>query len=117
MADGARIGGRARIRLEAAEGALGKENAVKMVGPMVAKRRFTEHRLVGFHDGFRPGTPRCIGDDDVAEAADTGRNTVGPPELALHSPSAHVTSRVPRVAASFIFRYTSASALRRLAGP
>ena len=31
------------------------------------RRRFADRRLAGLHDAPRPGAPRRIGDDDVAD--------------------------------------------------
>lgn len=62
---------RARIVLLAAEGLENKEIAVrvKAVPNTVGKwrKRFAEHRLDGLTDEPRPGAPRQIGDDEVAE--------------------------------------------------
>ena len=62
---------RARIVLHAAEGwenkaiSLGVGAAPNTVGKW--RRRFAEHRLAGLYDEPRPGAPRQIGDDEVAE--------------------------------------------------
>ena len=62
---------RARIVLLAAEGLENKTIAAELgaapdtVG--VWRRRFVERRLEGLHDEPRPGTPRRISDDAVAE--------------------------------------------------
>ena len=62
---------RARIVLLAAEGLENKTIAVKLgaaadtVG--IWRRRFAERRLEGLYDEPRPGTPRRIGDDAIAE--------------------------------------------------
>ena len=62
---------RARIVLAAAEGLANKEIAakLKMTQATVGKwrRRFAERRLDGLYDEPRPGAPRRIGDDDVAD--------------------------------------------------
>ncbi len=62
---------RARIVLLAAEGFENKKIASKLVATedTVGKwrRRFAERRLDGLYDEPRPGTPRQIGDDEVAE--------------------------------------------------
>jgi transposase len=62
---------RARIVLLASEGRENKEIARQLgatedtVGKW--RRRFAERRVDGLHDEPRPGTPRQIGDDEVAE--------------------------------------------------
>jgi transposase len=62
---------RARIVLLAAEGAENKDISLRVdASPnTVGKwcRRFAEHRLDGLFDEPRPGAPRRIGDDEVAE--------------------------------------------------
>ena len=62
---------RARIVLASAEGLANKEIAakLKMTQATVGKwrRRFAERRLDGLHDEPRPGAPRRIGDDDIAD--------------------------------------------------
>ena len=62
---------RARIVLAAAEGLANKEIAAKlnMTEATVGKwrRRFAERRLDGLRDEPRPGAPRRIGDDDIAD--------------------------------------------------
>ena len=62
---------RARIVLLASDGRENKEIARQLgatedtVGKW--RRRFAERRCDGLHDEPRPGTPRQIGDDEVAE--------------------------------------------------
>lgn len=62
---------RARIVLLAAEGVENKTIAQRLsvVENTVGKwrRRFAEHRLNGLYDEPRPGRPREIGDDEIAE--------------------------------------------------
>jgi len=62
---------RARIVLLAAEGAENKDISLRVnVAPNTVgkwRRRFAEHRLAGLLDEPRPGAPRQIGDDEVAE--------------------------------------------------
>ena len=62
---------RARIVLLAAEGAENKDISVRVgAAPNTVgkwRRRFAEHRLGGLYDEPRPGAPRQIGDDEVAE--------------------------------------------------
>jgi transposase len=62
---------RARIVLLAADGLENKEIAVRVeAAPNTVgkwRRRFAEHRLDGLMDEPRPGAPRQIGDDEVAE--------------------------------------------------
>ena len=62
---------RARIVLFAAEGLENKEIAVRVgVAPNTVgkwRNRFAHHRLDGLTDEPRPGAPRQIGDDEVAE--------------------------------------------------
>ena len=62
---------RARIVFSAAEGLTNKEIAakLKMTEATVGKwrRRFAERRLDGLRDEPRPGAPRRIGDDDIAD--------------------------------------------------
>lgn len=62
---------RARIVLAAAEG-LENKAIVERVGAVANtvgkwRRRFAEHGLEGLYDEPRPGAPRQIGDDEVAE--------------------------------------------------
>ena len=62
---------RARIVLLSSEGLENKEIARQLgatedtVGKW--RRRFAERRVDGLHDEPRPGTPRQIGDDEIAE--------------------------------------------------
>jgi len=62
---------RARIVLLAAEGLENKEICARLgVDPNTAgkwRRRFAEHRIDGLLDEPRPGRPREIGDDEIAE--------------------------------------------------
>ena len=62
---------RARIVLLAAEGAENKDISLRVdAAPNTVgkwRRRFAEHRLDGLLDEPRPGAPRRIGDDEVAE--------------------------------------------------
>ena len=62
---------RARIVLLAAEGAENRHQPAgqrrTQHGRQVGRRRFAEHRLAGLLDEPRPGAPRHIGDDEVAE--------------------------------------------------
>src|ERR1700733_4592039 len=62
---------RARIVLLAAEGAENKDISLRMgAAPNTVgkwRRRFAEHRLGGLYDEPRPGAPRQIGDEEVAE--------------------------------------------------
>jgi Homeodomain-like domain len=62
---------RARIVLHAVEGAENKDINLRVAAApnTVGKwrRRFAEHRLAGLLDEPRPGAPRQIGDDEVAE--------------------------------------------------
>ena len=62
---------RARIVLLAAEGLENKDIAVRVeAAPNTVgkwRRRFADHRLDGLMDEPRPGAPRQIGDDEVAE--------------------------------------------------
>jgi transposase len=62
---------RARIVLHAAEGAENKDISLRVgAAPNTVgkwRRRFAEHRVAGLDDEPRPGAPRQIGDDDVAE--------------------------------------------------
>ena len=69
---------RARIVLAAADG-LENKAIVERVGAdanTVGKwrRRFAERRLDGLHDEPRPGAPRQIGDEEIAEVV---RRTLG----------------------------------------
>ena len=68
---GTALARRARIVLAAAEGLTNKEISaeLKMTEATVGKwrRRFAERRLDGLYDEPRPGAPRRIGDDDVAD--------------------------------------------------
>lgn len=62
---------RARIVLLAAEGLENKQivDEVKATANTVGmwRKRFSERRLEGLHDEPRPGAPREIGDDEIAE--------------------------------------------------
>ena len=64
---------RARIVLLSSEGLENKEIARQLgatedtVGKW--RRRFAERRVDGLHDEPRPGTPRQIGDDEIAEVS------------------------------------------------
>ena len=62
---------RARIVLLAAEGLENRDIALRMeAAPNTVgkwRRRFAERRIEGLHDEPRPGAPRQIGDDEVAE--------------------------------------------------
>nr|WP_292334473.1 helix-turn-helix domain-containing protein [Mesorhizobium sp.] len=62
---------RAQIVLLASEGVENKEIAVRLgARPNTAgtwRRRFAEQRLDGLHDEPRPGAPRQIGDEEIAE--------------------------------------------------
>jgi transposase-like protein len=57
--------------LHAAEGAENKDISLRVgAAPNTVgkwRRRFAEHRVAGLDDEPRPGAPRQIGDDDVAE--------------------------------------------------
>ena len=62
---------RARIVLHAAEGGENKTISLRVgAAPNTVgkwRRRFAEHRLAGLYDGPRPGAPRLIGDEVIAE--------------------------------------------------
>ena len=62
---------RARIVLHAAEGVANKDISLRLgAAPNTVgkwRRRFAEHRMAGLYDEPRPGAPRQIGDDEVAE--------------------------------------------------
>jgi transposase len=62
---------RARIALLAAEGVENKDISLRVgAAPNTVgkwRRRFAEHRVEGLYDEPRPGAPRQIGDDEVAE--------------------------------------------------
>jgi putative transposase len=62
---------RARIVLLAAEGLTNQAIAEKvgLSKPMVGKwrQRYLQHGLAGLHDEMRPGRPRSVSDEDVAE--------------------------------------------------
>jgi transposase len=62
---------RARIVLHAAKGAENKDISLRVgAAPNTVgkwRRRFAEHRVAALYDEPRPGAPRQIGDDDVAE--------------------------------------------------
>ena len=62
---------RARIVLHAAKGAENKDISLRVgAAPNTVgkwRRRFAEHRMAGLYDEPRPGAPRQIGDDEVAE--------------------------------------------------
>ena len=62
---------RARIVLLAAEGLTNQAIAEKvgLSKPMVGKwrQRYLEHGLAGLHDEMRPGRPRSVSDEEVAE--------------------------------------------------
>jgi len=62
---------RARIVLLAAEGLTNQAIAEKvgLSKQMVGKwrQRYLEHGLTGLHDEMRPGRPRCVSDEEVAE--------------------------------------------------
>ena len=62
---------RAHIVLLAAEGAENKAISLRVrAAPNTGgkwRRRFAEHRVEGLYDEARPGAPRQIGDDEVAE--------------------------------------------------
>ena len=62
---------RARIVLHAAEGVENKDISLRVgAAPNTVgkwRRRFAEHRMAGLYDEPRPGAPRQIGDDEVAE--------------------------------------------------
>jgi transposase len=62
---------RARIALLAAEGVENKDISLRVgAAPNTVgkwRRRFAEHRVDGLYDEPRPGAPRQIGDDEVAE--------------------------------------------------
>ena len=63
---------RARIVLHAAEGVANKDISLRLgAAPNTVgkwRRRFAEHRMAGLYDEPRPGAPRQIGDDEVAES-------------------------------------------------
>lgn len=72
------LAGRARIVLAAADG-LENKAIVERVGAAANtvgkwRRRFAERRLDGLHDEPRPGAPRQIGDEEIAEVV---RRTLG----------------------------------------
>lgn len=62
---------RARIVLEAARGRANKDTARKLrLDPATVSKwrgRFVEQRLEGLHDELRPGRPRSIDDEEIAE--------------------------------------------------
>jgi len=62
---------RARIVLHAAKGAENKDISLRVgAAPNTVgkwRRRFADHRMAGLYDEPRPGAPRQIGDDEVAE--------------------------------------------------
>ena len=62
---------RARIVVLAADGLENKEIAVRVEAALNTvgkwRKRFAEHRIDGLMDEPRPGAPRQIGDDEVAE--------------------------------------------------
>ena len=62
---------RARIVLHAAAGVANKDISLRLgAAPNTVgkwRRRFAEHRMAGLYDEPRPGAPRQIGDDEVAE--------------------------------------------------
>ena len=62
---------RARIVLHAAEGVANTAISLRLgAAPNTVgkwRRRFAEHRMAGLYDEPRPGAPRQIGDDEVAE--------------------------------------------------
>ena len=71
---------RSRIVLAAADGLENKMIAERVgadantVGKW--RRRFAERRLDGLYDEPRPGTPRQIGDEEIAEVVETVRLAV-----------------------------------------
>jgi transposase len=62
---------RAEIVLAAAAGLENKQIAARLGSDPTTvgkwRRRFAEHRLEGLYDAPRPGAPRRIGDDQIAE--------------------------------------------------
>src|ERR1700739_2122176 len=58
---------RARIVLAAADGLENNAICIEVGADAKWRRRFVDHRLDGLLDEPRPGTPRKIGDDEIAE--------------------------------------------------
>ena len=78
---------RARIVLLSADGLANKEIAARLEvsEPTVGKwrRRFSEQGIQGLHDELRPGRPRSIDDERVAELINTTLHAT-PPQEATH---------------------------------
>jgi len=75
----AALSSRARIVLCSADGELNSAIAarLKLTKATVGKwrSRFIERRIAGLYDGIRPGAPRTIDDERIAQLFDTTRHT------------------------------------------
>ena len=105
---------RARIILLSAAGVPNKEIAARLEisEPTVGKwrRRFSEFGLPGLHDELRPGRPRSIADERVAELVNTTL-TAAPPDEATHW-SCRTLARQAGVSHSTVQRVWHAFGLR-----
>ena len=105
---------RARIILLSADGVPNKEIAARLEisEPTVGKwrRRFSEFGLQGLHDELRPGRPRSIADERVAELVNTTL-TAAPPDEATHW-SCRTLARQAGVSHSTVQRVWHAFGLR-----
>ena len=96
---------RARIVLAAAEGLENKEIAVRLEAMGKWRRRYAAEGLDGLYDEPRPGAPRQIGDDAIAEARLTLEET--PPDAthwslrSMARASGHAPSTIHRIWRAF----------------
>jgi putative transposase len=105
---------RARIVLLSADGVSNKEIAARLEvsEPTVGKwrRRFREQGIPGLHDELRPGRPRSIDDERIAELVNTTLTTA-PPQEATHW-SCRTMARQAGVSAATVQRVWHAFGLR-----